>query len=138
MEVTFDGYTLTFWLLTTGNRYEPAEFAFTETPDGLVALMGSQVLNTAVTDAAASSRRDDMTRLLLCQVDRFGEALPNGTVPPFTCRPLRMVAQAKYDMGVLAFEMLREQTEDGGLPPRRELLETELVIESPCCASPPG
>lgn len=35
--ITFDGYTFTFWLLTTGNVYAPAQFAITETSAGLVA-----------------------------------------------------------------------------------------------------
>jgi LacI family transcriptional regulator len=54
----------------------------------------------------------------------------------FTCPPLTTVSQAKYEMGVLAFEMLRERMQDGRLTPRRELLETELVIRGSC--RPPG
>jgi hypothetical protein len=37
VELEFGEYTFTFWLLTTGNRYQPQRFSISETTDGLVA-----------------------------------------------------------------------------------------------------
>ena len=37
MSLPVDGYTFEFSLLTTGNRYEPAQFAISETSDGVLA-----------------------------------------------------------------------------------------------------
>jgi hypothetical protein len=37
MGINFSGYTFTFYVLTTVNRYEPEEYSITETPTGMIA-----------------------------------------------------------------------------------------------------
>ena len=37
MDITFAGYTFTFWILTIKNRYEPENFQITQTEGGIVA-----------------------------------------------------------------------------------------------------
>ncbi len=46
----------------------------------------------------------------------------------FTNPPLTTVVQPKYEMGVLATRLLFERMDKRDLPPRRQLLETALVI----------
>jgi LacI family transcriptional regulator len=46
----------------------------------------------------------------------------------FTNPPLTTVAQPKYEMGVLATKMLLERMQDRDMPPRRQLLDTSLLI----------
>jgi len=50
----------------------------------------------------------------------------------FVNPPLTTVAQPKYEMGVLAAQMLMERIKDKTMPPRRHLLETTLVIRGSC------
>jgi len=77
----------------------------------------------------------------ICAIHQAGLSVPEDisvvgfddiALASFTCPPLTTVAQAKHAMGILAFEILRERMQDEGLPPRRELLETELVIRDSC------
>jgi hypothetical protein len=37
MVINFSGYTFTFYVLTTVNRYEPEEYSITDTPNGMFA-----------------------------------------------------------------------------------------------------
>jgi LacI family transcriptional regulator len=46
----------------------------------------------------------------------------------FTNPPLTTVAQPKYKSGVLATELLLERIQRDDIPPRRQLLETQLVV----------
>lgn len=46
----------------------------------------------------------------------------------FTSPPLTTVAQPKYEMGVVAAELLLGRMEDHDQPPRHRLLETRLVV----------
>jgi len=46
----------------------------------------------------------------------------------FTNPPLTTIAQPKYDMGLLAMTMLLERMGDRDMPPRRHLLDTNLVL----------
>jgi LacI family transcriptional regulator len=50
----------------------------------------------------------------------------------FTNPPLTTIAQPKYEMGVLAAQMLMERIKDKTMPPRRHLLETTLVVRGSC------
>ncbi|HIP96113.1 MAG TPA: hypothetical protein EYH32_02730 [Anaerolineae bacterium] len=55
-----------------------------------------------------------------------------GCLLPFTNPPLTTIAQPKYEMGILAAQMLMERIKDKTMPPRRHLLETTLVIRDSC------
>ena len=77
----------------------------------------------------------------ICAIHETGLRVPDDisvmgfddiSLASFTCPPLTTVAQAKYEMGALAFEMLEERIQDRDLPARRQLLETELVIRGSC------
>ncbi len=50
----------------------------------------------------------------------------------FTNPPLTTVAQPKYEMGILAAQMLMERIKDKTMLPRRHLLETTLVVRESC------
>jgi len=50
----------------------------------------------------------------------------------FTNPPLTTVAQPKYEMGILAAQMLMERIKDKTMLPRRHLLETALVVRESC------
>jgi LacI family transcriptional regulator len=50
----------------------------------------------------------------------------------FTNPPLTTIAQPKYEMGVLAAQMLMERIRDKDMPSRRHLLETALVVRGSC------
>jgi len=85
---------------------------------------------------------DDMMAMgAICAIHEAGLGVPDDisvmgfddiALASFTCPPLTSVARAKREIGVLAFEMLRERMRDGGSSPRRDLLETELVIRGSC------
>ncbi len=46
----------------------------------------------------------------------------------FSTPPLTTIAQPKYQIGVIATEMLIERIDQGDLPPRQRLLPTQLVV----------
>jgi LacI family transcriptional regulator len=50
----------------------------------------------------------------------------------FTNPPLTTIVQPKYEMGVLAAQMLMERIRDKDMPSRRHLLETALVVRGSC------
>ncbi|MFB0537887.1 MAG: LacI family DNA-binding transcriptional regulator [Anaerolineae bacterium] len=50
----------------------------------------------------------------------------------FTNPPLTTIAQPKYEIGILAAQMLMERIKDETMPPRRHLLETTLVVRESC------
>jgi LacI family transcriptional regulator len=50
----------------------------------------------------------------------------------FTNPPLTTIVQPKYEMGVLAAQMLMERIKDKAMPPRRRLLKTTLVVRESC------
>ena len=98
-------------------------------------------LKLAERPTAILACNDMMAMGAICAIHQTGLRVPDDisvmgfddiALASFTCPPLTTVAQAKYEMGALAFEMLREWMQDGALPPRRELLETELVIRGSC------
>jgi LacI family transcriptional regulator len=50
----------------------------------------------------------------------------------FANPPLTTVAQPKYEIGILAAQMLMERIKDKTMSPRRRLLETILVVRESC------
>jgi len=52
----------------------------------------------------------------------------------FTTPRLTTVAQPKYEMGLLAAEMLAERIKHKDMPPRRQFLDVELIIRDSCAA----
>ncbi len=50
----------------------------------------------------------------------------------FTTPRLTTIAQPKYEMGLMAAEMLVERIKNKELPPRRRLLATELIVRDSC------
>jgi len=98
-------------------------------------------LKLAERPTAVFACNDVMAMGVICAIHRAGLRVPDDisvigfddiALASFTWPPLTTVAQAKYEMGMLAFEMLRERMRDEELSPRRELLETELVIRESC------
>jgi LacI family transcriptional regulator len=78
----------------------------------------------------------------ICAASRTGLRVPQDVaiigcddiaLAAFASPSLSTVAQPKYDMGVVAVEMLVERIRDRGRPPTRRLLPTELVLRDSCC-----
>jgi len=99
------------------------------------------LLKLAERPTAVFTCNDMMAMGAICAIQQAGLRVPDDvsvvgfddiTLASFTCPPLTTVAQAKHEMGVLAFELLSQRMQDGELAPRRELLETELVIRGSC------
>jgi LacI family transcriptional regulator len=104
-------------------------------------------LTLADRPTAVFACNDMMAMGVICAIHQAGLKVPEDisvmgfddiSLASFTCPPLTTVAQAKHEMGVLAFGMLRERMRDGMSSPRTELLTTELVVRSSCGPSRPG
>lgn len=77
----------------------------------------------------------------ICAASRKGLKVPQDVaiigcddiaLAAFTSPSLSTVAQPKYEMGVVAVEMLVDRIRDQTRPPARQLLPTELVLRDSC------
>lgn len=99
--------------------------------------MARKLLQLRDTPSAIFACNDLMAVGVICAASEIGLEVPRDvsvvgfddvSLASFTHPPLTTIAQPKYEMGVLATEMLIQRILSSEIPLRNELLDTKLVI----------